>query len=198
MHQLSLVILLFFSLTYSYAQSSRNVIHLNLSNTQTPNIPNFRYLHYLESLDLSGNDLTEIPDWVQNLPRIKRLYLNDNKITEIPSWIGNLESLEELHLGNNKITKIPKSISKLDNLISLVINHNEITKIHPAIASLENLHLIDASYNQLTHFPKMENKIAAPRYNKNKEKATIHVEFNQLSMREKNLLQKLYAYKVYL
>lgn len=198
MIKLLLVVLSFTFLTYGNAQSTKHVINLDLSSTTNPTIPNFKYLNYLESLDLSNNELTEIPEWVQNLTSLKRLYLNNNQIDKIPEWIGKLTNLEELHLENNKLTKIPKSVGELNNLISLLVNDNQITKIHPAIAGLPDLRFIDVSHNQLTSFPKMEEVTTPPRYKKNKEHSTIRIESNRLSMREKNLLHQLYDYRVYL
>ena len=48
-------------------------------------------LYNLQSLDLSNNQLTEIPDL--NLPNLQQLWLDDNRLTEIPEKLKKQQGL---------------------------------------------------------------------------------------------------------
>ena len=47
-------------------------------------------LNSLEVLDLSMNELTRFPDFIESMDQIKFISMNHNKIAEIPAWIINL------------------------------------------------------------------------------------------------------------
>ena len=52
--------------------------------------------------------------WVDG--RLDSLYLSSNQLTTLPESIGNLSSLEELFLSSNQLTTLPESICNLTNL----------------------------------------------------------------------------------
>ncbi|MTJ48303.1 COR domain-containing protein [Dolichospermum sp. UHCC 0259] len=107
-----------------------------------------------EELDLSGKNLTEIPEAIAKLTNLTQLYLRFNRITEIPEAIAKLTNLTQLHLGFNQITEIPEAIAKLTNLTQLYLFNNQITEIPEAIAKLTNLTHLNLSSNKITEIPK--------------------------------------------
>lgn len=94
----------------------------------------FRNLRYL---DISSNQLTELPDDICNCPlttliaknnrleakslppsfsklnQLRELNLNGNLFLHIPPEIFTISSLQFLYLGGNKITDIPRDIARL-------------------------------------------------------------------------------------
>jgi internalin A len=67
-------------------------------------------LSNLQSLDFSGNQITEIPDAIAALSNLQMLALGSNKITKIPDVITQLVNLKLLVLENNPITNVPPEI----------------------------------------------------------------------------------------
>jgi len=89
-------------------------------------------LDYIEELDLSHNELTDISG-VKLFKNLKKLYLNINRLSNI-SGIKDLINLEWLNISNNKI----KNILVLKNLIKLEILNISYNKIKD-ISVLKNL-----------------------------------------------------------
>jgi Leucine-rich repeat (LRR) protein len=104
-------------------------------------------------LDLSYNQITEIPESIAQLTNLTSLGLSYNQITEIPESIAQLTNLTLLDLSYNQITEIPESIAQLTNLTSLDLSYNQLTEIPESPAQLSNLISLDLSYNQLTEIP---------------------------------------------
>jgi len=52
----------------------------------------------LTELDLSGTQLTAVPDWLANLTALTRLDLSGTQITAVPDWLGNLTALQTLNV----------------------------------------------------------------------------------------------------
>ncbi|MFW9873852.1 MAG: leucine-rich repeat domain-containing protein [Candidatus Thorarchaeota archaeon] len=80
----------------------------------------------ITEINASNCKLKKIPNNIENLKFLERLYLNDNIIEELPSTIGNLKSLQFLNLENNKISQLPVSIQKIKTLKKINIRSNNI------------------------------------------------------------------------
>ncbi len=92
----------------------------------------------LSNLNLEGNRITVIPEWINELKNLRVLYLSNNEISDIEP-LGNLKKLEVLHLSSNRIEQIPSSIGQLINLKRLYLNYNSIGAVNDVIAKLESL-----------------------------------------------------------
>ncbi|KAI3701596.1 hypothetical protein L6452_26786 [Arctium lappa] len=104
----------------------------------------------LQSLDLSNNHITDLPNDFWSLGSLKTLNLSNNKISMvISSNIGNFGSLEKLDLSfNNFSGSLPESISSLTNLQVLNLNQNGFDSTIPlGIISCHLLTSIDFSWN---------------------------------------------------
>jgi internalin A len=82
--------------------------------------------------------------------QLTELDLSDQQITEIPKEIGDLISLQYLGLNNNQIAKLPESIGNLSSLLHLDINKNQIVEIPESISNLTCLQSLNLYSNQIT------------------------------------------------
>lgn len=113
----------------------------------------------LTELSLSYNKLTEIPESIFNLTKLKKLNLSSNRLTELPGSIAKLTNLTTLSLWNNKLTDIPESITKLTNLTRLDLSYNQLMKLPESIVNLTKLKELDLSNNPIkTPPPEIVNK----------------------------------------
>ncbi|MBF2095391.1 MAG: leucine-rich repeat domain-containing protein, partial [Synechococcales cyanobacterium K44_A2020_017] len=65
------------------------------------------------NLDLSGLDLTELPEAIASLTQLKLLHLSRNQLTELPEAIASLTQLERLDLSRNRLTELSEAIASL-------------------------------------------------------------------------------------
>lgn len=80
-------------------------------------------------LNLSYNNLSELPDDFSNLVNMRFLSLNDNKFTKFPSVLLSLKKLETLNLARNKISEIPKNLEEqLNKLVFINLQDNNFTE----------------------------------------------------------------------
>lgn len=132
---------------------------LYLANTQrtAANLPqSFEGLAAtLEVIDLSQNQLSEIPDCLFECTSLKRINLSNNEITEVHLQIDKWHKLENLNLSNNQLTSVPASLSKLTNLRALYVSGNQLDfeGIPRSIGKLGNLEVFSASFNILETVP---------------------------------------------
>jgi internalin A len=123
---------------------------LDLSNQNLTEIPREIFqLQNLRSLDLYNNQIVKIPDEITQLQNLRLLYLSSNQIVEIPDAITQLQNLTELYLSRNQIVEIPDAITQLQNLKELNISNNKIIKILKPIEYLVKLNHFDLSNNPL-------------------------------------------------
>ena len=90
---------------------------LDLSGNQLTAVPDsIGQLTALPACNLYGNQLTAIPDWTGQLTALTNLGLRGNQLTAVPDWIGQLTALTTLWLDNNRLTVVPDSIGQLTAL----------------------------------------------------------------------------------
>ena len=106
---------------------------LDLSLTSIVNLPSeFGYLSTLEFLDLSGNNISQLPECIWNLNNLKELNLGSvvfggNAIQTISPKIKNLKDLEILNISlNDKLQTLPQEILELKKLLYLRMTQNEL------------------------------------------------------------------------
>ncbi|MBD3231457.1 hypothetical protein GF322_02225 [Candidatus Dependentiae bacterium] len=107
----------------------------------------------LEILDISLNQLAELPDNIGNLTELQELNVRHNQLTELPDNIGNLPKLKNLNVGDNKLTGLPDSIRNLTGLKILNVRLNQLTRLPDSIGNLTGLKILNVGYNQLTELP---------------------------------------------
>jgi Leucine-rich repeat (LRR) protein len=106
-------------------------------------------------LDLSGIELTELPEVIVSLSQLQQLNLSDNQLTELPEAMASLSQLQQLDLSTNQLTELPEVIVSLSQLQQLDLSDNQLRELPKAMASLSQLQQLDLSTNQLTELPEV-------------------------------------------
>ncbi|KAK1429708.1 hypothetical protein QVD17_11925 [Tagetes erecta] len=138
--------------------NQENVIGLIASNLGlSGSIPDntIGKLTKLQFLDLSNNQITDLPSDFWSLGSLKNLNLSNNKISmNLPSNIGNFGSLEKLDLSfNNFFGKFPDSISSLTSLQVLNLSQNQFNSTVPlGIINCHSLTSVDFSWNNFSGY----------------------------------------------
>lgn len=75
-----------------------------------------------DSIDISQNEISELPLALYEFKHLKKLNLSDNKLRELPGSFAQFASLEELNLSANLFLKLPDILSKFETLKSLKVD----------------------------------------------------------------------------
>lgn len=107
-------------------QESNSSTTLDLSGQGLTKVPEYVFRQTaLEELDLSGNVLEgALQAEIRHLKNLKILDISNNKFTGVPAEIGQLQKLEVLNLANNGLTGLPHELGNLSNLNILDLSGN--------------------------------------------------------------------------
>ena len=133
---------------YSRVDGSFNAIK-SFSNNLPLRIP------HLTHLNLSYNNLTEIPSTICLLLHLQEVLLRDNKLSQLPDEIVLLRKLELLDVSHNLLQSLPKDIGKMGNLKKLNVSYNLLNAIPSSLGYSPKLKLLLASNNRCTR-PRQE------------------------------------------
>ena len=129
----------------------------------------------LEILDLSGNQLSALPEDFGRLSKLKIVFFSENLFTELPSVLSDCKQLgmigfksnrikvvpekslptttRWLILTNNQIEQLPTSIGKCEPLQKCALAGNRLKSLPKEMANCKNLELLRISANQFTEIP---------------------------------------------
>ena len=107
----------------------------------------------ITTLSLAYNKLTQLPGEIGQLTQLTTLYLQNNNLTQVPVEIGQLAQLTTLYLCNNKLTHLPVEIGQLAQLTILYLSNNNLTQVPVEIGQLAQLITLNLCNNKLTHLP---------------------------------------------
>ncbi len=100
-------------------------------------------------LNLSGKNLSRIPEYVFSRTELQELDVSNNKLTgAIQAEIRHLKNLKILRAGNNEMTGVPAEIGQLQKLEILDLSNNLLTGLPQELGNLKNLKILNLSGNQ--------------------------------------------------
>ncbi|MEH2367511.1 leucine-rich repeat domain-containing protein [Nostoc sp.] len=124
-----------------------------------------------QELDLSGQELTQLPMEIGKLKQLESLilgkkvkgykYVGDrflqkvsgNNLKTLPLELLGLPNLRKLDISGNPLESIPDVVTQILHLEELILIRVELTEIPDAIANLTNLTQLDLSDNRITQIP---------------------------------------------
>lgn len=129
----------------------------------------------LETLDLSGNALSTLPDDLPRLHRLRILFASDNRFTELPDVLGACPQLSMigfkanrirtvsarslppqlrwLILTDNAIDTLPAELGHCSQLQKLMLAGNRLHALPETMAACSRLELVRLSSNRLNALP---------------------------------------------
>ncbi|XP_044043225.1 vasorin-like [Siniperca chuatsi] len=138
------------SSTVPHVPTTTQNLYIFQNGIDTLSQDDFKGLGELELLDLSQNELAEIPDGVfEMLSKLKNLDLSSNHITHISKdSFSGLVQLERLYLHANRIQSIHlEAFEGLEMLLELKLQGNQLNSL-PSL-HFPRLLLLDLSYNNI-------------------------------------------------
>ncbi|EZA59042.1 hypothetical protein DMN91_010790 [Ooceraea biroi] len=126
----------------------QDIVALSFSDWAESCTPN------LETLDISNNDLSALPDRaLSSLRSLSVLKVQENVIAAVGDHaLAGLTSLRVLNVSSNRLVALPPELfSKTKELRELILSNNSLTVLAPGLLdSLEELQVLDLSGNELT------------------------------------------------
>ena len=135
----------------------------------------FNLADSLEILDLSGNQLSQLPDDLPKLHKLRVIFCSDNRFTELPEVLGQCKQLSMvgfkanriaqvspkalppllrwLILTDNALTELPAEIGQCMHMQKLMLAGNQLSALPPELAQCTRLELLRISANRLTELP---------------------------------------------
>lgn len=130
----------------------------------------------LEILDLTDNQLSELPDSIAELKKLRIIFLSNNNFVEFPKILASCPMLSMIGIKSNRIKTVPensfppllrwliltdnqieilpKSIGKSHLLQKCALAGNLITELPNEMANCVNIELLRISANKLQDIPK--------------------------------------------
>ncbi|MCF6777746.1 leucine-rich repeat domain-containing protein [Thiotrichales bacterium 19X7-9] len=134
------------AIDFSYSDLSKEQIESLLNEIND--------INRVESLDLTGVELTQFPNKILEFNRLKRLIIANNYLIEIPDDIKKLNNLEKLYLSNNKIQNLPNGLTSLVQLKTLKVENNKLQRLPTNAGQLSSLKELHLSKNKFTELSK--------------------------------------------
>lgn len=129
----------------------------------------------LEILNLSGNQLSSLPDNLPRLNKLKVIFCSDNRFTELPAVLGQCAQLEMigfranqiahvpaaafpkqlrwLILTDNQISQLPEQLGQATRLQKLMLAGNQLRELPATLANCHNLELVRIAANRFESLP---------------------------------------------
>ncbi len=99
-------------------------------------------------LNLSGQNLSKVPDSVFNQTNLTELNVSNNKLTgALQAEIRKLANLRVLNASNNQMTGVPAEVGQLSKLEVLNLANNQLTGLPYELGNLKNLKTLNLSGN---------------------------------------------------
>ncbi|KAI4492266.1 hypothetical protein M0802_009956 [Mischocyttarus mexicanus] len=136
--------------------NTAGVTLIDLSRNQMHELPDmFSVITTVTDLKLTSNLLTHLPEWIgEKYECLQALDLNKNRLLSLPSTIGLLKYLRNIDISFNRFTELPEHIYEISSLETLVANDNMITNIDiPLLKKLKRLAVLNLANNNIDNVP---------------------------------------------
>eukprot|EP01091_Cochliopodium_minus_P016284 TRINITY_DN604_c4_g1_i1.p1 TRINITY_DN604_c4_g1~~TRINITY_DN604_c4_g1_i1.p1 ORF type:complete len:565 (+),score=171.79 TRINITY_DN604_c4_g1_i1:3-1697(+) len=141
----------------AYDNCKRNGgINLNFEDCGVEKMKNFKAilkLPRLVKLDLSRNNIRDLPKKFNPLKQLEEFILSRNLIGVLGDGILVLDTLKILKIDRNKLKELPNNFSKLASLEELNISYNEIKTLPSDFGNLNKLKILNFDGTELKAIP---------------------------------------------
>ncbi|MCO5344081.1 leucine-rich repeat-containing serine/threonine-protein kinase [Aeromonas veronii] len=150
--------------------------HLKLSEKLAVFPPEIMSLkETLEVLDLTGNQLSTLPDELAGFGKLRIIFCSENRFTELPEVLGRCPALTMvgfkanriatvsakalpaglrwLILTDNAVEQLPDELGQCDALQKLMLAGNRLRELPASLANCRNLELLRIAANRIERFP---------------------------------------------
>lgn len=129
----------------------------------------------LEVLDLTGNQLSTLPDELAGFGKLRIIFCSENRFTELPEVLGRCPALTMvgfkanriatvsakalpaglrwLILTDNAIERLPDELGQCDALQKLMLAGNRLRELPASLANCRKLELLRIAANRIERFP---------------------------------------------
>ncbi|QET78265.1 leucine-rich repeat-containing protein kinase family protein [Aeromonas veronii] len=129
----------------------------------------------LEVLDLTGNQLSTLPDELAGFGKLRIIFCSENRFTELPEVLGRCPALTMvgfkanqivtvsakalpaglrwLILTDNAIERLPDELGQCDALQKLMLAGNRLRELPTSLANCRKLELLRIAANRIERFP---------------------------------------------
>jgi hypothetical protein len=103
-------------------------------------------------LDLSGNDLTTLPEWLPELQNLEVLFVSYNRFSHVPEILGKMPKLRMLGMRGNQIEQL-SGAALPSSLIWLTLTDNFLQSLPPELGKVPGLRKLLLAGNRLERLP---------------------------------------------
>ncbi|MEV3829478.1 leucine-rich repeat-containing protein kinase family protein [Aeromonas allosaccharophila] len=129
----------------------------------------------LEVLDLTGNQLSALPDELAGFSKLRIIFCSENRFTELPEVLGRCPALTMvgfkanriatvsakalpaglcwLILTDNAVEQLPDELGQCDALQKLMLAGNRLRELPASLANCRRLELLRIAANRIERFP---------------------------------------------
>ncbi|KJE96751.1 hypothetical protein CAOG_007023 [Capsaspora owczarzaki ATCC 30864] len=107
----------------------------------------------LRTIDVSGNRLTALPDFLGGFTVLRQVTLDRNRFAEFPICLTKMPRLEVLSIESCGLKVLPEAIGDCPSLKRLVLDGNALASLPATIGKLVKLEALSVVGNQLTALP---------------------------------------------
>lgn len=179
----------YYSIESANSVSLDKVTKLDLSSQDLSEVPEeITKFYNLQYLSVQNNQIKSLPTFIKKLQKLEILDLDSNYFARLPAELGDLTNLQELSMDNNELKSLPKTLGNLKNLKKLKASFNQINHVFDELGELTNLQMLDLSFNKLSDIP--EN------FGKMKNLTHLNLKNNKLSVWSNGFNQMTNLYRL--
>ncbi|WWC88473.1 uncharacterized protein L201_003384 [Kwoniella dendrophila CBS 6074] len=101
----------------------------------------------LVALDISDNDLSFLPETLQNCTSLEELNVSGNPLRQIPAWIGDMIALRVLAVDSCGLQCLPAELAQLGGLHTLCVRQNKLVSLPSWLCLLGHLEMLRVDNN---------------------------------------------------